>query len=396
MYFCKKIKLMRKILLGITLLATLFACNQNEDKGMFTVHGDVKNTDNQKIYLEQLFFSEKNPEVVDTAEIKDGKFTIGVKAIEEGLYRLRFEKQETGFVFINDKSNINFTADLKDASLQGLNFSTPANKTFKEFIAAVNLKNNSLSELSKLADSLQKNSKNDSLKKASIASLSAAETSYKKFILKCIDTISNPVVASFAMGLTRGINPEEVKAILPNLTKRFPAQQSVQDVIASYTKMIAQPTIPPAATAPAPKATGAIAIGNMAPEFTMADTEGKPVSLSSYKGKYVLVDFWASWCGPCRGENPNVVDNYDKFKGKNFTILGVSLDEDKAAWLAAIKKDNLTWTHVSDLKGWSNAAAKLYGVETIPFNVLLDPTGKIIAMDLRDEDLGRKLGEMVR
>ncbi len=386
---------MKKLLLSISIVASLVACNQHEDKGIFTVHGDVKNAENQKIYVEQLFFSEKNPEVLDTTEIKDGKFTISTKANEEGLYRLRFEKQETGFVFINDKSNINFTADLKDASLQGLNFSTPANKTFKEFIATVNFKNNSLSELSKSTDSLQKNSKNDSLIKVSIAALSAAETSYKKFILKCIDTISNPVVASFAMGLTRGINPEEVKAILPNLTKRFPAQQSVQDVIASYTKMVTQPTTaPPAASAP--KATGTIAIGNMAPDFTMADTEGKPVALSSFKGKYLLVDFWASWCGPCRGENPNVVANYNKYKNKNFTVLGVSLDEDKVKWLAAIKTDNLTWTHVSDLKGWSNAAAKTYGVESIPFNVLLDPTGKIIAMDLRDEDLGKKLGEVVR
>ncbi len=385
---------MKKIVLSISICANLIACNQNEDKGTFTVKGDLKNADNQKIYLEQLFFSEKNPEVLDTAEIKDGKFTIAAKASEEGLYRLRFEKQEAGFIFINDKNDINFTADLKEAGLSGVNFSTPANKVFKEFIGAVNSKNTSLSTLSKTTDSIQKTSKNDSLKKASITELATAETNYKKFILKCIDTISNPVVASFAMGLTRGINPEEVKAILPNLAKRFPTQQTVQDVIASYTKMITQPTPSPATAEP--QAAGKIAIGNMAPDFTMADTEGKPVSLSSFKGKYVLVDFWASWCGPCRGENPNVVANFNKYKTKNFTVLGVSLDEDKTKWLAAIKSDNLTWAHVSDLKGWSNAAAKVYGVESIPFNVLLDPTGKIIAMDLRDEDLGGKLGEVVR
>ncbi len=385
---------MKKIVLSITLLASLVACNQKEDKGTFTVNGSLKNVENQKIYLEQLFFSEKNPEVLDTAEIKDGKFTIAAKASEEGLYRLSFEKlKTTGYVFINDKNKIDFTADLNDASLQGINFSTPANKIFKEFIAAVNEKNNSLTTLSKTVDSLQQTIKNDSLKNSYIFQLNDAANKYKKFIVKCIDTIPNPVVASYAVGLTRGINPEEVKALFPSLTKEFPTQQCVQDVISSYTKMVTQPKVAPSTP---PQASGKIAVGYPAPDFTMADTEGKQVSLSSFKGKYVLLDFWASWCGPCRGENPNVVANYNKYKTKNFTVLGVSLDEDKTAWLAAIKKDNLTWTHVSDLKGWSNAVAKVYGVESIPFNALLDPSGKIIATDLRDEDLGKKLGEILK
>ena len=125
----------------------------------------------------------------------------------------------------------------------------------------------------------------------------------------------------------------------------------------------------------------------MAPDITMNDTEGKPFSLSSLKGKYVLVDFWASWCGPCRGENPNIVEAYNKFKDKNFTILGVSLDEDKDAWLKAIKDDNLTWKQISDLKGWNNAAVPLYGFDAIPYNVLVDPEGKIIATSLRGSTL---------
>ena len=133
-----------------------------------------------------------------------------------------------------------------------------------------------------------------------------------------------------------------------------------------------------------------------APEITMSDTSGKQFSLSSLKGKYVLVDFWASWCAPCRGENPNVVTNYNKYKNKNFTILGVSLDEDRNAWIKAIKKDKLTWQHVSDLKGWSNAAVSKYGFDAIPYNVLLDPQGKIIATELRDGDLGSKLAEVLR
>ena len=374
---------MKKLFTIVFCTATLFACNNENQKGKFTVSGELKNAPDQKVYLEELYFSEKDPVILDTIEIKNGKFTISALAPEQGLYRLRFEKTEAPFIFINDNPSIKVTADYNKLSLETIVFNSSANQLLRNFITSINTRRKSLEEKTAALQQYPSPVETDSLYNVLKKEVSSQESAYKNYIIQYLDTTSNAVMAMFSLGYTRDIEPDKLEKTITGLTRRFPNTPAIVAIVAQYNQMIAQYKAKPSD-------------GKLAPDINMADTSGKPFALSMLRGKYVLVDFWASWCGPCRGENPNVVKAYNKFKNKNFTVLGVSLDKDKASWVKAINDDNLNWYHISDLKYWSSAAVALYGFDGIPYNVLVNTEGQIIGSNLRGEDLEKKLAEVIK
>ncbi len=383
---------MKKYCTLVLMVAGFISCNPKIEKGHFKVNADIKNIENQKVFLEQLYFNNSQPQVLDTAEIVNGKFSVQGIASEEGMFRLRFEKMNNGFIFINDALEINFTADIKDPSLTGPTFSSTANKTLISFLSVLDAKGKMISEETAKLEALKTTQNNDSAVAAETVQVNELKSGFKNYVLAFADTTSHPVLAMFALGYANDAKPELLDKIVGNLSTRFPNHQEAATMISRYNQMKTQQ----AQTKTTTKAAGRPGVGSVAPDFTMNDVNDKPFSLSQLKGKYVLVDFWASWCAPCRGENPNVVAAFNKYKNKNFTILGVSLDEKKEAWLKAIKDDNLAWTQISDLKGWSSASVGLFGFDGIPYNVLIDPQGKIVATELRGPELEAKLAELIK
>ena len=374
-------------------LVTLFVSCSEEKGSSFSVSGTIKNKQARMIYLEESQITTLEQVTSDSALIgADGKFSFKRKVKQEGLFNLRLDNEEYPFIsLINDEDKITVDADFNNQSDFYSVKGSVASLALKNYLTESGNKLRNLYYINKELDSLIGVQADENLIINTEEKSKAEVASLKNYTQKLVQEEKSPSLALFILSTYQGMasNPnfrieaftvDNLMGMLNELVAKFPERKEIASIRNSFET----------------QADKAGWVGKQAPEISLPDTEGKFISLSSYKGKYVLVDFWASWCGPCRHENPNVVEAFTKFKNKNFTILGVSLDNKKEAWEKAIVDDNLNWTHISDLKHWNSEVVPLYKIQGIPFNVLVDPNGMVVAENLRGPGLIQKLTEVLR
>ncbi|MXV14570.1 TlpA disulfide reductase family protein [Hufsiella ginkgonis] len=289
-----------------------------------------------KVYLQK--FQNKMFSTIDSSKITNGKFRFATPVQLPELYGLTFDKDKAPYFLFLDNPKAEISLDSA------------------KYFANTTVKGSAAQDLFSLYKT-QRGVKIDEFIKAQPASIVSAYVLYRDFSYR--------------------LTPEEIESNVALLDKSLAGTQYVQ-VLNGLPAVLRK-----------------VAVGNKAPDFTSTDVNGKSFTLSQNLGKYILLDFWAAWCGPCRRENPNVVKAFEKYKDRGFTVIGVSLDKSKAAWVKAIKDDGLNWTQVSDLKYWDSEPAKLFAVRAIPGNFLIAPDGTIVGRNLRGAELQQKLEELL-
>lgn len=373
----------KKVMLSALALIPFMGFAQQD----FTVKGKIGTLDAPaKVFM---IYSKGGQRIIDSAGVKGGEFALagtvdeplkGILVLDRvgaGLQAIKTPDMVTVFI---DKGTllVNTKDSLSNAVLSGTTLNEDQQK-LTSLLKKTSDQNKALMTIYRNATDEERTAEGfmDKIQEE----YEAIENASKAIQFDFIKANPNSLVSLITLVESAGPSPEvsEIEPILKGLSPELQAKPQGK-ALAEQLDLARK-----------------VAVGAMAPEFTQNDTLGNPISLASLRGKYVLLDFWASWCGPCRQENPNIVAAYQKYKDKNFTILGISLDRenDREKWMKAIHDDKLTWTQVSDLKFWKNEAAQLYGIRAIPQSYLLDPEGRIIAKNLRGKALHDKLAELL-
>ena len=332
--------MVKRIIGGLCLALALTSCNGNKGKvngNGYLINGEISDIRSGMVYLKE--YHDKSYTLVDSAEVSGGEFEFRGFAMQTLAYGLTTDKESNNplvFFLGNEAMKIKMSEANKTLHIEG----SPINTLYQETADKVGKEGFDINEF---------------------VAANPASALAPYYIMR---------------NLAWGLDLEQLQTLRSKLDKSLDGNMYVKQMEG----LIARKE--------------AVQVGKIAPDFTLPDPDGKPVSLKDFRGKYVLVSFWAGWCPDCRRENPFIVEAYNKYKGKNFTVLGVSLDRNRETWLNTIEQQGLTWTQVSDLKYWQGDVVELYAIRWVPTGILLDPNGKILNISLNEDELVKNLASI--